>query len=242
MKIYIVGTGPGSIEDMSLRARRAIADSDAIVGYGLYVELIKELTGGKQIFSTAMKHERERCEKAVQLALSGKTVAVVSGGDAGVYGMAGLMYEVCAEHPEIEIITVPGITAACSGAAVAGAPLGHDFAVISLSDLLTPWELIEKRLRLAAEGDFVICIYNPASHRRHDYLKRACSILAEYRSESTLCAYVKNIGREGESCTLCTLNELADSPADMFTTVYIGSSATRIINGRLVTPRGYKQR
>lgn len=242
MKIYIVGIGPGSAEDMSFRARRAIEKSDVIVGYGLYVRLIEDITKGKEIFSTSMTHERERCEKAVEFAMSGKTVAMISGGDAGVYGMAGLMYEVCEAHPEIEIETVPGITAACSGAAVAGTPLGHDFAVISLSDMLTPWELIEKRLRLAAEADMVICIYNPASHRRADYLKRACAIVMEYKSSATPCAYVRNIGRDGESCTVCDLEELSAAPADMFTTVYIGSSTTRIINGKLVTPRGYRER
>lgn len=239
MKIYIVGIGPGSAEDMSPRARRAIEEADVIVGYSLYVKLIDKLTSGKEVFSTSMTHERERCEKAAELALGGKTVAVISGGDAGVYGMAGLMHEVCEAHPEISIETVPGITAACSGAALAGAPLGHDFAVISLSDMLTPWELIEKRLRLAAEGDFVICIYNPASRKRPEYLRRACEIVSKYKSANTPCAYAKNIGRNGESCTICSLEELADAPADMFTTVYIGSSTTKIINGRLVTPRGY---
>lgn len=242
MEIYIVGIGPGSAEDMSFRARAAIEKADVIVGYGLYVKLIEDIIKGKEIFSTSMTHERERCEKAAELALSGKTVAVISGGDAGVYGMAGLMYEVCEAHPEIEIETVPGITAACSGAAVAGAPLGHDFAVISLSDMLTPWELIEKRLRLASEADMVICIYNPASHRRADHLKRACAIVMEHKTGSTPCAYVRNIGRDGESCRVCTLEELSDAPADMFTTVYIGSSTTRIINGRLITPRGYRER
>lgn len=242
MKIYIVGIGPGSAEDMSLRAREAIEKADVIVGYGLYVKLIEDITKGKEIFSTSMTHERERCEKAAEFAMSGKTVAVISGGDAGVYGMAGLMYEVCEAYPEIEIETVPGITAACSGAAVAGAPLGHDFAVISLSDMLTPWELIEKRLRLASEADMVICIYNPASRRRADYLKRACDIVMEHKAGSTPCAYVRNIGREGESFMVCTLEELSEAPADMFTTVYIGSSTTRIINGKLVTPRGYRER
>lgn len=242
MKIYIVGIGPGSAEDMSLRAREAIEKADVIVGYGLYVKLIEDITKGKEIFSTSMTHERERCEKAAEFAMSGKTVAVISGGDAGVYGMAGLMYEVCEAYPEIEIETVPGITAACSGAAVAGAPLGHDFAVISLSDMLTPWELIEKRLRFASEADMVICIYNPASRRRADYLKRACDIVMEHKAGSTPCAYVRNIGREGESCMVCTLEELSEAPADMFTTVYIGSSTTRIINGKLVTPRGYRER
>lgn len=242
MKIYIVGIGPGSAEDMSLRAREAIEKADVIVGYGLYVKLIEDITKGKEIFSTSMTHERERCEKAAEFAMSGKTVAVISGGDAGVYGMAGLMYEVCEAYPEIEIETVPGITAACSGAAVAGAPLGHDFAVISLSDMLTPWELIEKRLRLASEADMVICIYNPASRRRADYLKRACDIVMEHKAGSTPCAYVRNIGREGESCMVCTLEELSEAPADMFTTVYIGNSTTRIINGKLVTPRGYREK
>ena len=163
MKIYVVGIGPGSSEYMTPQARAAIEDSDVVVGYTLYVDLVSDLTSGKEVKSTAMKQEVDRCRMALDSALEGKNVAFVCSGDAGVYGMAGIMAEVAKEHPEVEIVTIPGITAACSGAAVLGAPLIHDFAVISLSDLLTPWEKIEKRLRMAAEADFVVCLYNPKS-------------------------------------------------------------------------------
>ena len=165
MKIYVVGIGPGSSEYMTPQARAAIEDSDVVVGYTLYVDLVSDLTSGKEVKSTAMKQEVDRCRMALDSALEGKNVAFVCSGDAGVYGMAGIMAEVAEEHPEVEIVTIPGITAACSGAAVLGAPLIHDFAVISLSDLLTPWEKIEKRLRMAAEADFVVCLYNPKSKK-----------------------------------------------------------------------------
>lgn len=240
MKIYVVGLGPGGKEDMTLRAVHAIESSDVVTGYDYYIELIRDMIGGKEVFSSAMKKEAERCKKALEYALSGKTVAMVSSGDAGIYGMAGLMYEVCAAHPEVKIEVIPGVTAACSGAAVVGAPLSHDFAVISLSDLLTPWEVIEKRIKAASEADFSICIYNPSSKKRSDYLNRACGYMLEYKSSDTPCAYAENIGREGEVYTICTLGELADVQTNMFTTVFIGNSQSRIINGRLVTPRGYK--
>lgn len=240
-KIYVVGIGPGNSEYMTPQARAAILSSDAIVGYDVYVELVKDLTVGKEVVSTGMKKEVERCERALELALSGKTVSMVCSGDAGVYGMAGIMLEV-AQSYEVEIVVVAGITAACSGAAVLGAPLIHDFSVISLSDLLTPWEKIEKRLSLASDADFVICIYNPLSQKRHDYLKRACDIMMRFKSPNTKCGYVKNIGREGEKAEVCLLSELADPSRgiDMFTTVIVGNSQTKIINNRLVTPRGYK--
>lgn len=241
MKIYVVGIGPGNSEYMTPQARAAIEDSDVVVGYTLYVDLVKELTCGKEVKSTAMKQEVDRCRMAFDSALEGKNVAFVCSGDAGVYGMAGLMAEVAEEHPEVEIATIPGITAACSGAAVLGAPLIHDFAVISLSDLLTPWEKIEKRLRLAAEADFVVCLYNPKSKKRHDYIDKAAEIMSCAKACSTPCGYVKNIGREGEKGVVCTLADLQNNDdIDMFTTVFIGNSATKVINGKLVTPRGYK--
>jgi len=165
---------------------------------------------------------------------------MVCSGDAGVYGMAGLIYELSTDYPPIEIEIIPGITAACSGAAVLGAPLIHDFAVISLSDLLTPWELIETRLHSAAKSDFVLCLYNPSSKKRSDYLEKACNIIMEHQSPDTVCGYVKNIGREGQISQLFTLKELAVTKVDMFTTVYIGNSQTKIINGKMVTPRGYR--
>ena len=241
MKIYVVGIGPGNEEFMTAEARIAIEESDVVVGYTLYVELVKELCEGKIVQSTSMKKEVDRCKIALDYALQGKTVAFVCSGDAGVYGMAGVMCEVAEEHPDVEIKTVAGITAACSGAAVLGAPLIHDFAVISLSDLLTPWEKIEKRLKLSGEADFVICLYNPKSRKRHDYIDKAAEYIAEYRGWDTVCGYVKNIGREGEKGIICTLKDLVDNPdIDMFTTVFIGNSQTRLLNGRMVTPRGYR--
>lgn len=239
-KIYIVGLGPGNEAMMTAAAREAIDKSSVVVGYEVYVDLIRPLLEGKTVATTPMKKEVDRCQMALEYALAGETVSMVCSGDAGVYGMAGVMMEVAREHPEVEMEVVCGITAACSAAAVLGAPLIHDFAVISLSDLLTPWEKIEKRLQLAADADFVICLYNPSSKKRSDYLQRACDLVLQHQSPETCCGYVRNIGREGEQATLCTLSELRTAKVDMFTTVIIGNSQTKVINGRLVTPRGYK--
>lgn len=225
---------------MTAKAKHAIASSDVIVGYTLYLELISALTVGKEILSTPMKGEIARCQAARDAALRGRRVSVVSSGDVGVYGMAGLMHEVCQAYPEIEIEVVPGVTAACSGAALLGAPLMHDFAVISLSDLLTPWDLIEMRIRLAAEADFVICLYNPGSYKRSDYLQKACAIILESRSLGVPCGIAASIGRPEEASKLMSLSELSTHTATMFETVFIGNSTTKIINGKLVTPRGYK--
>lgn len=238
-KIYVVGLGPGGCDQMTPRAVNALNESDVITGYDYYIELIKPLIKDKEVFSTPMKQELDRCKKALEYALADKTVAMVSSGDAGVYGMAGIIHQVCSEYPQVEIEVIPGITACCSGAAVLGAPLIHDFAVISLSDLLTPWEKIEKRLLLASEADFVICLYNPSSKKRADYLKKACELMLEFKAESTPCGYVKNIGREGEEYSIVTLAELKEARVDMFTTVIVGNSQTKVINGKLVTPRGY---
>lgn len=240
MKIYVVGLGPGEWNQLTQRAVDALEECDVITGYDVYIDLIRDRFPHKDMISTPMKKEAERCHIAVGEALKGRTVAMVCSGDAGVYGMAGLMYEVAQQYDPIEIEVVPGITAACSGAAVLGAPLIHDFAVISLSDLLTPWELIEKRIECAAEGDFVICLYNPSSKKRHDYLKKACDLVLKHRGAGTMCGFVRNIGREGETGMVLTLEELKDTAVDMFTTVYIGNSQTREINGKLVTPRGYR--
>ena len=170
----------------------------------------------------------------------GHVVSMICSGDAGVYGMAGLMYEVGEKYPEVELTILPGVTAATGGAAVLGAPLIHDFLLISLSDLLTPWEKIEKRLLAAAEADFVVCLYNPSSKKRHDYLARACDLMMRYKSGDTVCGIVANIGREGEACRVMSLQELRDTQVDMFTTVFVGNSQTREINGKMVTPRGYR--
>lgn len=242
-KIYVVGLGPGGSKDMTASALAAIEKSDTIVGYKVYTDLIEELIGDRQVLNSPMRQEVDRCRMAVEEAEKDKIVSMVCSGDAGVYGMAGLMFEVAEEMAsDVEIEIVPGITAACSGAAVLGAPLIHDFAVISMSDLLTPMDLIEKRLRAAGEADFAICIYNPSSKKRHDYLERACQILLETRSPDNLCGWVRNIGREGQEFKLMTLAEMKDEKVDMFTTVFIGNSKTRLIKGRMVTPRGYKMK
>ena len=243
MRVTVVGLGPGAGADLTGRARAALEECDLIVGYTAYVDLIQDEFGHKPVRSTGMRREVDRCRLAVEEALTGKHVAVVCSGDSGVYGMAGLVYEVAQEYDPIEIEVIPGITAACGGAAVLGAPLTHDFAVISLSDLLTPWELIEKRLTCAARGDFVLCLYNPASHSRPDHLKRACDILLSAgKSPETVCGLVRNIGRAGEEGKTLTLGALRDTAVDMFTTVFVGSSRTVLLNGRMVTPRGYLQR
>lgn len=241
MKIYVVGIGPGGPEFMTPQAKHAIEQSDVAVGYTVYVDLVKDLTVGKEVLSTPMKKEVDRCQLALDAALDNKTVAFVCSGDAGVYGMAGIMLQVAKDHPEVDIEIVAGITAACSGAARLGAPLIHDFAIISLSDLLTPWELIEKRLRLAAEADLSVVMYNPKSKKRHDYIDKAVKIMSEFKSMDTPAGYVKNIGREGEVVVVCTMKDLIDNDdIDMFTTAFVGNSTTEIINGRMVTPRGYK--
>ena len=240
MKIYVVGLGPGETGQITPKALRALRECDVIAGYDLYLSLLGTLTSGKELIATPMKREAERCRMAVEAALAGKTVAMVSSGDAGVYGMAGLMFETAAEYgnaPEIEVI--PGVTAATSAAAVLGAPLAHDFAVISLSDLLTPWEVIERRLDFASKAGFVICLYNPSSKKRAEHLRRACGIVLRNLGGSTPCGYVRNIGRPGEEYRILTLRELADASVDMFTTVIIGSARTKVVGGRLVTPRGY---
>ena len=238
-KIYIVGIGPGEYGQMTGKAVKALAESDVIAGYTVYVDLVQEFFPEKKFITTPMRRERERCVMAFQEASKGLTVAMVCSGDAGVYGMAGLIFELSPEFPDTQIEVVPGVTSALSGAALLGAPLGHDFCVISLSDLLTPWELIEKRLLAAAEADFAICLYNPASKKRKDYLKKACELILRYRSPETVCGYARNIGREGQEMGLLTLEQLREFDADMFTTVFIGNSQTVRIGERMVTPRGY---
>lgn len=243
MRVTVVGLGPGAGRDLTGRAREALERADLIVGYTAYIALIREEFPEKEMMSTGMRREVDRCRAAVEAAASGRDVAMVCSGDSGIYGMAGLIYEVAQEYPPIEIEVVPGITAACGGAAVLGAPLTHDFAVVSLSDLLTPWDKIALRLECAAKGDFVLCLYNPASHSRPDHLKRACDILmAAGKSPDTICGYVQNIGREGEQGTITTLGALRDTQVDMFTTVFVGSSQTKLLGGKMVTPRGYLQR
>lgn len=238
--IYVAGIGPGSYEQMTIEAAEALKSCDVIIGYTVYVDLVKEHFPGKEFLTTPMKKEVQRCRMAFEEAEKGKSVAMICSGDAGVYGMAGLMYEVGQDYPQVQVKVLPGVTAATSGAAVLGAPLIHDFCLISLSDLLTPWEKIEARLLHAAEADFAICLYNPSSKKRKDYLNRACGLLLRYQSEDTVCAVVRNIGREGEQNQIMTLKELQNTQVDMFTTVFIGNSQTKRLGDYMVTPRGYK--
>jgi precorrin-3B C17-methyltransferase len=238
-RIWIVGIGPGDKAGMTERALSAMTAADILCGYDKYLALVADLFPDKPTIATGMTREAERCEAALRAASSGTSVAVVCSGDAGVYGMAGLVLELAERFPPLDIEIVPGVTAALSGAALLGAPLMHDFAVVSLSDLLTPWETIERRLRAAAAADFVLCLYNPASKKRRDHLARACDILLECRASGTPCGWVRNVGRDGSDHGTLPLAELRDWQADMFTTVFIGSSATRLLHGKMVTPRGY---
>lgn len=240
MKLYIVGLGPGGVEQATARAVHALQESDVLAGYHVYIDLIRAQFPDKRVLTTSMKQEIDRCRMAIEETLAGHTVSMVCSGDAGVYGMAGLIYELAQSYPPIEIEVISGVTAACSGAAVLGAPLIHDFAVISLSDLLTSWTLIERRLNAAAEADFVLCLYNPSSKKRADYLQKACDIVLKHRSPQTVCGYVRSIGRAEEHAEVLTLAELRTTSVDMFTTVYIGNSQTKRIGDKMVTPRGYR--
>ena len=242
MKIYVVGLGPGDAGQITPKAFNILQGCDIIAGYTVYIDLIREMFADKTFISTPMTKEVERCKLAIEAALQGNTVAMVSSGDAGIYGMAGIMYETAQAYPDIEIEVIPGLTAASSGAALIGAPLTHDFAVISLSDLLTPWEKIVSRLKAAAQADFVICLYNPSSKKRKDYLAKACEIIMQYQSPDLPAAIVRNIGREGEEYRLLTLGELSDTQVDMFTTVFIGNTQTKIMGNKMVTPRGYGEK
>lgn len=238
-KLFLVGIGPGSADGMTQAAKAALEQSEVLCGYTVYLDLVRQQYPDKETYTTPMTRELERCRWAIDRAAEGKTVAMLCSGDAGVYGMAGPVLEL-AEGKAIEIEVVPGVTAALSGAAILGAPLMHDFCVISLSDLLTPWEVIERRLRCAAAGDFSIALYNPRSKKRPDHLRRACEILLEEKSPDTVCGWVKNIGRPGQCHGLTTLKDLGSLELDMFTTVFIGASSTKNVNGRMVTPRGYR--
>ena len=239
-KVYAVGIGPGGRKYMTQEAADVLEKADVLCGYPVYLDLVTPHFPGKELLSTPMKKETERCRMALEAAQQGKTVAMVCSGDAGVYGMAGLLIELMEEYPETDVEVVCGVTAALSGGAVLGSPLGHDFCVISLSDLLTPWEQIERRLKAAALGDFSLVLYNPSSRKRKDHLKRACDVLlANGKSPETVCGTVRNIGRDGEAAALCTLGELRDTEVDMFTTVFVGTVETKVLRDRMVTPRGY---
>lgn len=239
--IYVVGIGPGDEDLLTFNAKEVLTKCSVIVGYNVYVDLVKKYLPDKVYMTTGMTKEIERCRLCFELAKKNETVALICSGDAGVYGMASPMYELIEEYADVDIVVIPGITAANSGAAALGAPLNHDYCVISLSDLMTPWNVIEKRLRAAITGDFAIAIYNPSSKKRSDYLRRACEIMLEAgASGKRACGYVENIGREGMKTTVCTLEELKDATVNMFTTVFIGNSESYIVKDKLVTKRGYK--
>ena len=239
-KVIVAGIGPGAYEEMTIRAAKALENCDVIIGYTVYVDLVKAHFPDKEFMTTPMRAEEKRCELAFEEAQKGKTVVMVCSGDAGVYGMAGLILEMGQAHPDVQIEIIPGVTAALSGSAVLGAPLIHDFCLISLSDLLTPWEKIENRILKASEADFSIVLYNPSSHKRSDYLQKACDLMLRFKSPETVCGIVENIGREGEAAKVLTLKALRDEKADMFSTVFIGNSQTKETDGHMVTPRGYR--
>lgn len=240
-KLYIVGLGPGGPEGMTGAARAALERAEVLCGYTVYIDLVRPLFPEKEVYTTPMTRELERCRWALETAAAGRTVAMVCSGDAGVYGMAGPIYQLAGAFPGVELEVVPGVTAATAGAAVLGAPLMHDFCVISLSDLLTPWPTIETRLRCAAEGDFAVCLYNPSSRKRADHLRRACDILlAAGKAPGTVCGWVRNIDREGQESRVLTLAQLREESVDMFTTVFIGNAATRRLGDKMVTLRGYE--
>lgn len=236
-KLYVVGLGPGGREHMTQRAVDVIKDAQVVVAYTPYLDYVKEFLPGKETYCTGMRGEIQRCERAIQYVREGKKVAILSTGDAGLYAMAGPILEMAPQTMDVEI--VPGVSAQFSAAAELGAPLMHDVATISLSDLLTPLDLIMKRVRLAAEGDFVIALYNPRSKGRPHYLRQALEIILEYRNQSTPVGIVKNSGREGRAMQLTTLSQVNDETVDMMSIVLIGNSKTYVEGERMITPRGY---
>lgn len=235
-KLYVVGIGPGGREHMTLKALKAIEESEVLVGYSFYIELLGDLVKAKEIIKTGMRGELERCKAAIESARAGKTTAIVSTGDSGLYGMAGPIHEM-AEGVEIEV--VPGISSAFSAAAELGAPIMHDFCTISLSDLLTPWETIESRLEMASKADFVIALYNPKSKTRTTQIERAFEIIREHKADSTPVGIVKNSGRFGKVVSTSTLGDTDFEDIDMMTVVIVGNKETYFKDGNIVTPRGY---
>ena len=239
-KIYVVGIGPGKKADMTFRAYEAMEKSDIIIGYKTYMDLIKEYYPGKEMKNSPMTKEVDRCIEVLKLAKEGKNVALISSGDAGVYGMAGIMLEIADGEVEVEII--PGVTATNAAAAIVGAPVMHDYVTISLSNLLTDWELIKKRLELAAQGDFVVSIYNPKSRGRVTQIEQAREIMLKYKPKTTPVAIVRNAGREDEEHVVTTLDEMLNHEINMLTIVIIGNANTFIKDGKMITPRGYSNK
>ena len=240
-KIIIAGIGPGSREDITPAVMEAVREADVVVGYKYYFQFVEPyLKPGCECVDTGMKKERERAEQAFALAEQEKTVVVISSGDAGIYGMAPLIYEMKqARQSDIEIVTLPGISAFQKAASLLGAPIGHDMCIISLSDLMTPWEVIERRIKAASEGDFVTAIYNPKSHGRYWQLYRLVELFLQVRSAETPVGYVRQAGRDDEEIKITTLGAFDPEDIDMFTVILIGNSQTYISEGKMITPRGY---
>lgn len=241
--IKVVGIGPGGLQEMTPKALEAIKLADTVAGYTTYIKLVETLLEGKTIIGTGMMQEIDRCRAAVAEAVNGHNVAVISSGDSGVYGMAGLVLELIMQldpevRPEVEIIA--GVSAVNAAASVLGAPLMHDFAVISLSDLLTPWELIKKRARLAAEGDFVIALYNPKSHKRVQHIEEIREIIIEHRPGTTPVGIVNNASRPNQTVCISDLENFTKEDINMFSMVIIGNSNTYVADKFMITPRGYK--
>ena len=239
-KLTVVGFGPGSKGDMTLRAVEAIEKADIVTGFTTYVKILQEFFPDKNYKSNGMTKEVDRCRMAVEDAMKGQDVVMVISGDSGIYGMAAICYQVADEmDADIDIDVVPGITAASSAAAILGAPLTNDTALISLSDRLTPWDLIEKRLDAAASSDMVVALYNPRSHGRPDLLEKAFKIMGKYKDPNTVVGVVRNIGRKDEESWICSMNDFDFEKVDMFCTVVIGNSKTYALDGKMITPRGY---
>ena len=238
--IYVIGIGPGCRDLMTQEAISAMEDAEVIVGYKTYIKLVEDFVKDKEVVQNGMRKEVDRCQDAIDIAKTGKKVAVISSGDAGIYGMAGLILELITKQElDIPVKVVPGVTASIGAAAVLGAPIMHDFCHISLSDLMTPWEVIEKRLRLAAEADFVICLYNPRSKGRSEHLANAFKIMGEFKDGSTPVGIVKDVGREDKKKFICTFDTMDFERVDMTTMVIIGNKSTYIHDDLMITPRGY---
>ena len=238
--IYVIGIGPGCRDLMTQEAISAMEDAEVIVGYKTYIKLVEDFIKYKEVVQNGMRKEVDRCQDAIDIAKTGKKVAVISSGDAGIYGMAGLILELITKQElDIPVKVVPGVTASIGAAAVLGAPIMHDFCHISLSDLMTPWEVIEKRLRLAAEADFVICLYNPRSKGRSEHLANAFKIMGEFKDGSTPVGIVKDVGREDQEKFICTFDTMDFERVDMTTMVIIGNKSTYIHDDLMITPRGY---
>ncbi|MGB9808838.1 MAG: precorrin-3B C(17)-methyltransferase [Caldanaerobacter sp.] len=240
--LKIVGIGPGSLDDMTQRALQALEECDVVVGYKTYIDLVMPLIEKKKIVSSGMRSEVERCRKAIELSLKGEKVCLISSGDPGIYGMAGLVYEIAGSEvlEEMDVEVIPGVTALNAASAILGAPIMQDFSAISLSDHLIPWEVIEKRLEASAKADFVVVLYNPKSRERQEHIEKAKKILLKYRKEDTPVGIVKNATRRGEEVVLTTLKDMEKFDIDMRTIVIVGNSSTYVKNGKMITPRGYR--